>query len=48
MLGIITFAGNNEGGVTMSPFGGNGPPPQSPSWPDPGMGMDRPQNCANR
>ncbi|XP_047203960.1 nuclear receptor coactivator 3-like [Girardinichthys multiradiatus] len=39
--------GNNEGGMVMSPFGGNGPP-QSPSWPDPAMGMDRPQNCTNR
>ncbi|KAM4741673.1 nuclear receptor coactivator 3-like [Anableps anableps] len=40
--------GNNEGGMAMSPFGGNGPPPQSPSWPDPAMGMDRSQNCTNR
>uniref|UniRef100_A0A087XMW8 Nuclear receptor coactivator 3 n=1 Tax=Poecilia formosa TaxID=48698 RepID=A0A087XMW8_POEFO len=41
-------AGNNEGGMAMSPFGGNGPPPQSPSWPDSAMGMDRSQNCTNR
>uniref|UniRef100_A0A3P9MM05 Nuclear receptor coactivator 3 n=1 Tax=Oryzias latipes TaxID=8090 RepID=A0A3P9MM05_ORYLA len=27
----------------MSPFGGQRPPPQSPSWPDSAMGMDRPQ-----
>uniref|UniRef100_A0A3Q2PU92 Nuclear receptor coactivator 3 n=1 Tax=Fundulus heteroclitus TaxID=8078 RepID=A0A3Q2PU92_FUNHE len=40
--------GNNEAGMAMSPFGANGPPPRSPSWPDAAMGMDRPQNCSNR
>nr|XP_020448606.1 nuclear receptor coactivator 3-like isoform X2 [Monopterus albus] len=34
--------------VSMSPFGGHGPPPQSPSWPDSAMGMDRPQNNSTR
>lgn len=32
----------------MSPFGGQGPPPQSPSWPDSAMGMDRPQSNTSR
>uniref|UniRef100_A0A668AI00 Nuclear receptor coactivator 3 n=1 Tax=Myripristis murdjan TaxID=586833 RepID=A0A668AI00_9TELE len=31
-----------HGNMGMSPFGGQGPPPQSPSWPDSAMGLDRP------
>uniref|UniRef100_A0A8C7YTF2 Nuclear receptor coactivator 3 n=1 Tax=Oryzias sinensis TaxID=183150 RepID=A0A8C7YTF2_9TELE len=40
--------GANESNVSMSPFGGQRPPPQSPSWPDSAMGMDRPQTSTNR
>ncbi|XP_022055608.1 nuclear receptor coactivator 3 isoform X1 [Acanthochromis polyacanthus] len=40
--------GPNEANLGMSPFGGHGPPPQSPSWPDSAMGMDRQQSNTNR
>ncbi|XP_067360868.1 nuclear receptor coactivator 3-like isoform X3 [Channa argus] len=40
--------GTSEANMSMSPFGGHGPPPQSPSWPDSAMGMDRPQGSTNR
>ncbi|XP_034724225.1 nuclear receptor coactivator 3-like isoform X4 [Etheostoma cragini] len=40
--------GTNEANIGMSPFGGHGPPPRSPSWPDSAMGMERPQNNTNR
>ncbi|XP_013873182.1 nuclear receptor coactivator 3 isoform X2 [Austrofundulus limnaeus] len=40
--------GPNESNMGMSPFGGHGPPPQSPSWPDSAMGVDRPQSNTNR
>ncbi|XP_056129327.1 nuclear receptor coactivator 3 [Lampris incognitus] len=40
--------GSNEATMSMSPFSGQGPPPQSPSRPDSGIGMDRPQNNSNR
>ncbi|XP_072238841.1 nuclear receptor coactivator 3-like isoform X3 [Leuresthes tenuis] len=39
---------NNEANMGMSPFGGHGPPPQSPSWPDSGMGIDPPPRSTNR
>lgn len=40
--------GTNEGNMGMNRFGGHGPPPQSPSWPDSAMGIDRPQRNLNR
>ncbi|XP_041743657.2 nuclear receptor coactivator 3-like isoform X2 [Coregonus clupeaformis] len=40
--------GSSEVNMGMSPFSGQGPPPQSPSWPDSAMGMDRPPTNTNR
>ncbi|XP_061148238.1 nuclear receptor coactivator 3 [Syngnathus typhle] len=40
--------GTNEGNMSMSPFGGHGPTPRSPSWPDSARGIERSQNNTNR
>ncbi|XP_041748379.1 nuclear receptor coactivator 3 isoform X4 [Coregonus clupeaformis] len=40
--------GSSEVNMGMSPFRGQGPPPQSPSWPDSAMGMDGPPINTNR
>ncbi|XP_028302557.1 nuclear receptor coactivator 3-like [Gouania willdenowi] len=38
----------NDANMGVTPFGGHGPPPQSPSWSDSNMGMERPQSSSNR
>ncbi len=43
----VIFAGPYDVGMGMNSFSGQAPPPQSPSWPDSGMGMEGAQN-ANR
>lgn len=43
----VVFAGPYDVGMGINSFRGQAPPPQSPSWPDSGMGMEGPQN-ANR
>ncbi|XP_061640086.1 nuclear receptor coactivator 3 isoform X1 [Phyllopteryx taeniolatus] len=40
--------GTNEGNLNMSPFGGHGPPPRSPSWPESALGIERSQSNINR
>ncbi|XP_019734986.1 nuclear receptor coactivator 3 isoform X2 [Hippocampus comes] len=40
--------GTNEGNVSMSPFGGHGPSPRSPSWPESAIGMERSQSNPSR
>ncbi|XP_051932407.1 nuclear receptor coactivator 3-like [Hippocampus zosterae] len=40
--------GTNEGNVSMSPFGGHGPSPRSPSWPESAMAMERSQSNPSR
>ncbi|KAM9408807.1 nuclear receptor coactivator 3-like [Pholidichthys leucotaenia] len=40
--------GPNEPNMGLSPFSAHGPPPESPSWPDTAMGMERAQGNTNR
>ncbi|XP_011612604.2 nuclear receptor coactivator 3-like isoform X2 [Takifugu rubripes] len=40
--------GANENSMGMSRFGGPGPPPQSPSWQGPPLGVDGPQRNTSR
>jgi len=45
---FVISAGSSEANAGMSPFGGHGHPPQSPSWPDSAMGLDRPKTTTKR
>lgn len=47
-LAVSTSAGTNETGMSMSRFGGPGPPPQSPSWQGSPLGVDGPQRNTSR